>query len=101
MKLLTDKYTDFVLEFVMASQSWPAMDDWTRLAKVMEELGETAEALIRYEGNNPRKERLRAVDVADEYGDVIMTALAGMVALGFDPNDVLERQMEKTQERFL
>lgn len=50
-----------------------------QITKLMEEVGETAQAFIGYSGQNPRKGHTHSMgDVADEVCDVIVT---GMVLL--------------------
>lgn len=100
--ILTREYREnFILDFVKRTQDLEGMNNWARMAKVMEELGEAGQALILHEKLNPRKtdQDVRIYDIAMEYGDVVMTALVAIVALGFDPETVLQEQRRKTEER--
>jgi len=95
--ILDKEYTDFILRFVRAV---PLTDEF-QILKVTEEVGEAAQALIGMRKLNPRKEvHVSAHDVCMELGDVVMTALVAIASMGFDPNDILIDQWQKTRERF-
>jgi hypothetical protein len=50
--------------------------DWGRISKVAEELGEAIQAFIGYTGQNPRKgETHELADVLDELADTAATAI--------------------------
>lgn len=50
--------------------------DWARVGKVIEELGETIAALIGYTGQNPRKGVTHdRADMLAELGDTVMTGI--------------------------
>jgi hypothetical protein len=54
----------------------PMAQDWARIAKVQEELGEAIGAFIGVTGQNPRKGTTHEMtDVLDELADVAMTAI--------------------------
>lgn len=54
----------------------PLAQDWARIAKVSEELGEAVNAFILYTGQNPRKQRSDSIhDTLNELADVAITAL--------------------------
>jgi NTP pyrophosphatase (non-canonical NTP hydrolase) len=60
-------------------QEQPLAQDWARVAKVGEELGEAISALIAYTGQNPRKGvHGSQEDMLGELGDVVCTALFAM-----------------------
>jgi NTP pyrophosphatase (non-canonical NTP hydrolase) len=61
-----------------------------RILKIGEEYGEAVQAWIGVTGANPRKgiTHTRA-QVADELGDIAITALVAASSLGFDPRQVL------------
>lgn len=70
------------------------------LLKLMEEAGEVAEAYSRYAGTNPNKPRTgHMVPVVQELADLACTALVAIVHLGFDPEQMLEDQMNKIKLR--
>jgi hypothetical protein len=58
-------------------QEQPLAQDWARISKVIEELGETISAMIAYTGQNPRKPREPEADVRmiEELADTAMTAI--------------------------
>lgn len=57
----------------------PLAQDWARIAKVAEELGETLQALIAYTGQNPRKGRYGTQrEMLDEFADTLITCLLGI-----------------------
>lgn len=96
--ILDDKYLNWVSQF---ARHVPLTDEF-RILKVMEEAGEVAQALIGARKLNPRKidQDVRYHDVAMELGDVVMTALVAIVSLGFNPNDILTQQEDKTRRNF-
>lgn len=56
----------------------PLAQDWARVSKGIEELGETVEAMIGFTGQNPRKPRLQGMtreDMVAELADVALTAI--------------------------
>lgn len=65
-----------------ASQEYkdqPLAQDWARISKVAEELGEAIQAYIGYTGQNPRKGVVNSRDdVLGELADVAMTAILAM-----------------------
>ena len=101
MVILNEEYVQFIQSYVKhLEDDVRGTSDWTHLGKVMEELGEAAEALIISYKMNPRKrEEADDFDVAMEYGDVIMSALVAIAALGININDLLGQQLEKTRSR--
>jgi NTP pyrophosphatase (non-canonical NTP hydrolase) len=57
-------------------QDEPLAQDWARLAKVIEELGEAISAFIGYTGQNPRKGVTHDKnDVLEELADVVFTGV--------------------------
>lgn len=101
MVILNEEYVQFIGRYLKhLDDDVRGTDDWTHLAKVMEELGEAAEALIISYKMNPRKrEEADGFDVAMEYGDVVMSALVAIAGLGINLNDLLEQQLKKTLSR--
>lgn len=65
------------------------------------EVGEVNEAYMLHLGENPRKRHIKGTltEVADEYADVAVTALVGILMTGQNLHDTLMRQLEKTNER--
>lgn len=54
----------------------PLAQDWARVAKVIEELGEAVNELILMTGQNPRKERKDGINpLLSELADVAITAM--------------------------
>jgi predicted kinase/NTP pyrophosphatase (non-canonical NTP hydrolase) len=71
-----------------------------RILKIVEEAGEAAAAWIGTVGQNPRKGVTHdRQDVANELGDVAVTALVAAASLGFDPRAVLARVAAKVVGR--
>jgi len=70
---------DAWLDGAAAETYWnqPLAQDWARVSKVIEELGEAVAALISYTGQNPRKpQRPEArAEMIGELADVAATAL--------------------------
>lgn len=59
----------------------PLAQDWARVCKVIEELGECIAELILFTGQNPRKKHLRTIQpihVLEEFADVACTCLFGI-----------------------
>lgn len=97
MVILDEEYMDHILRFVKTA---PLSDEF-RILKVTEEVGEAAQALTGMRKLNPRKadQHVSAHDVCMELGDVVMTALVAIASMGFNPNDILIDQWQKTLER--
>jgi hypothetical protein len=69
-----DNYLDNSVSFEYKDQ--PLAQDWARISKVAEELGEAIQNFISYTGQNPRKEVRFALDeVLKEMADVAGTAI--------------------------
>lgn len=95
-------YRDFLLlstkEFVSRGTR---STDQDLILKLMEEVGEVAEAFSRYAGTNPNKPRTGSMGpVVQELADVVCTALVAIAAFGFDPEQLLEEQMDKVKSRY-
>lgn len=57
-------------------QGQPLAQDWARVAKVAEEVGEAVDALIGCTGQNPRKGHYGTLDdLFGELGDVVVTGM--------------------------
>ena len=58
----------------------PLAQDWARVAKVIEEVGEAIAELIAYTGQNPRKPQRPEARAAllEELADVALTAIYGL-----------------------
>lgn len=85
-------------EFVARSK---VSTDQDLLLKLSEEVGEVAEAYSRYAGTNPHKPATgHMVPVVQELADVVCTALVAIAHLGFNPDDLLEWQMNKVKDRY-
>jgi NTP pyrophosphatase (non-canonical NTP hydrolase) len=66
-----------------------------RILKLVEEVGEIAQARIGQLGQNPRKGVTHSADdVADELVDMVVTALVALQSLEIDPTTVLTRKAE-------
>jgi phosphoribosyl-ATP pyrophosphohydrolase len=102
--ILSKEYEEFILDYVKhLLEARPGIGSWAHLGKVIEEAGEASTALGLMQKMNPRKaeegQTASAWDVVMEYGDVIMTACVAIVAMGYGPDQVLEAQKKKTEER--
>jgi NTP pyrophosphatase (non-canonical NTP hydrolase) len=72
-----------------------------RLLKIGEEYGEAIQAWIGVTGQNPRKGVTHSRrQVADELGDIAITALVAASSLGFDSREVLAGTAAKVAGRF-
>ncbi len=84
-------------------QDQPLSQDWARLSKVAEELGEAISAFIGVTGQNPRKGVTGTMgDVLDELADVAFTAI--FCAQHFtkdtqETRDILRRKLAKIETR--
>jgi NTP pyrophosphatase (non-canonical NTP hydrolase) len=71
-----------------------------RLLKVTEEVGEVAAAWVGATSYNPRKGPTHGVeDVVKELGDVVSSALIAIVALGYDPAEIMAEHEQLTRQR--
>lgn len=71
-----------------------------RVMKLVEEVGEVADAWIGMVGQNPRKGVYATVDtVVDELADVVATALLAIASLGRDPREVMQAHARKMRNR--
>ncbi|GGK79411.1 AAA family ATPase [Mangrovihabitans endophyticus] len=92
---------------IAASRAWLDKHNGTaepelglRILKIVEEAGEAAAAWIGTVGQNPRKGVTHdRQDVADELGDVAVTALVAAASLGFDPRAVMAEVAAKVVAR--
>jgi hypothetical protein len=57
----------------------PLAQDWARVAKVAEEMGEAVDALIGLTGQNPRKGYYGTID--DLYNELVDVALTALLAI--------------------
>lgn len=65
----------------------PLAQDWARISKVAEELGEVVDAFIGCTGQNPRKGEYGDMsDVLEELADVAFTAILAMQHFTKDAN---------------
>lgn len=77
----------------------PLAQDWARISKVGEELGEAISEFISATGQNPRKPRTNdALPMLEELADTALTAILAM--LHFTKNDALVGQLliDKTRK---
>jgi NTP pyrophosphatase (non-canonical NTP hydrolase) len=78
----------------------PLAQDWARLSKVSEELGEATQAFIGYTGQNPRKGVTNGLnEVLEELADVVMTGLLAMQH--FTKQDAAVRELLRAKQRKL
>jgi NTP pyrophosphatase (non-canonical NTP hydrolase) len=84
-------------------QDQPLAQDWARLSKVAEELGEAIQAFIGYTGQNPRKGIVNSKDdVLDELADVVFTGILCVQHFTKDSQevrDILRRKLRRIEER--
>lgn len=60
-------------------KAYPLGQDWARISKVIEELGESISKFIGYTGQNPRKGYTNDLDdVLEELADTAFTAILAM-----------------------
>lgn len=71
-----DRWLD---DFVPTVYDKTLAQDWARISKVSEELGEAVQAFIGFTGQNPRKGVTNGLDpVLDELADTALTAIFAM-----------------------
>lgn len=86
-------------EFIIKQDRWldenvaerykkePLAQNWARIAKIQEELGEVVDAFILYTGQNPRKGKTGTFHkVCQELADVVITATLALQHLTNDLN---------------
>ena len=83
----------------------PLAQDWARVAKASEEVGEAVDALIRWTGQNPRKGVCGTLDeLLDELADVATAGLYAIQHFTKDSGETMERLMataERHRQRVL
>jgi hypothetical protein len=78
----------------------PLAQDWARVGKVIEELGEAIRALIGYTGQNPRKRVTHSQqEMIDELADTAITAILAMEHFTKSPSE--SRQIIRTKIRMI
>lgn len=81
----------------------PLAQDWGRIAKLMEEVGEVADAYIGATGQNPRKGIYGSMDdVLKELADVAFTAICAIQHFTKNPTqtkDTMERRARELKGR--
>ncbi len=91
---LVDEWLDREVSAVYQNQ--PLAQDWARIGKVIEELGEAIQALIGATGQNPRKGITDTMDgVLRELADTALTALFAMQHITKDTSIVKAILLEK------
>lgn len=71
---IVDRWLDS--EVAAGYQAQPLAQDWARVAKAGEEVGEAIDALIGFTGQNPRKGAYGSLDdLLEELGDVAVTGM--------------------------
>lgn len=75
----------------------PLAQDWARISKIGEELGEAIQAFIGYTGQNPRKgyDGTTKYEVMNELADVILTAI--LAIQHFTKNTSVTRDIIRTK----
>jgi len=74
-----------------AYKAQPLAQDWARIAKLSEEVGEAIEAWIGVTAQNPRKGEHGTIDdVLDELADVVLTGLAAIQHFTKDSDSTLQ-----------
>ena len=97
--ILSEEYQDLLLRMTRHFRAH-GVPDAIQMLKVQEEAGEVAEAYIGFLGLNPRKGVSHTpYQVSMELADVVITALVGIVMMGFSPDQVLTDQMIKAESR--
>jgi hypothetical protein len=78
----------------------PLAQDWARVAKVIEELGETIDAMIGFTGQNPRKGVVYSKE--DMLYEIADTALTAIFALHhFTKNSSVAREILRRKQEFI
>lgn len=84
-------------------QRQPLAQDWARVSKIGEEMGEAIQALIGYTGQNPRKGFTHSRgQVLDELADVAYTAIAAIQHFTKDQQStalILQRKINSVADR--
>lgn len=76
----------------------PLAQDWARVAKVSEEVGEAIDALIGITGQNPRKGEYGDVnDLLTELADVALTGLYAIQHFTKDVDSTLDTLMDRAR----
>lgn len=97
-----DKWLDSKVHKTYIDQ--PMAQDWARVAKIIEELGEAVNELILFTGQNPRKGRYPEARqrMLNELADVAWTAVLAMQHFTNNTNivrDILKRKLADIAER--
>lgn len=75
----------------------PLAQDWARVSKIAEELGEAVNELILFTGQSPRKPQTDNIrPLLDELADVVITAMCAMIHFTKDPAQVGGIIVDKT-----
>ena len=81
----------------------PLAQDWARISKISEELGEVVDAWILHTGQNPRKPQINNMgEVLEELADTAMTAILAMQHFTKDKaktGDLLVSKARKIMQR--
>lgn len=76
----------------------PLAQDWARVAKCSEEVGEAIDALIGYTGQSPRKGQYGDInDLLNELADVALTGLYAMQHFLKDADGTLNHLMARAR----
>lgn len=82
-------------------QGQPLAQHWARVSKVVEEAGESIEALIAWTGQNPRKPRVDGyegrVALMDELADVVITAVLAIQHFTKDADETTNRLIDRLE----
>lgn len=103
LAIIRDVDTWLDAEVSAGYQGQPLAQDWARVAKVAEEVGEAIDALIGCTGQNPRKGHYGTAD--DLLGELADVAVTGMFAIQHFTKDenktaaVIMASLEKAAER--
>lgn len=95
------RYVDLWLdEEVPAHYQGTLAQDWARISKIGEELGEAIQAFIGFTGQNPRKGETHTMDqVLNELADTALTAIFAMQHLTKDDHEV--REILRNKQAFI
>lgn len=93
--ILSEEYIEFLRK---AAETYKATTVPDQIIKLVEEVGELAEAWVGVRGSNPRKGITHTFDdLGAEAADVVLSALVLMMKIGGDPNVLLEAQQTKAE----
>lgn len=96
--ILGEDYEKFLLRLAAYFRTVGVTQE-LQVLQTVSEAGEAADAMVRFRKGNPRKSPKSAIDVAHELADTAVTAMVGIILMGYDPSHILETQKLKAEGR--